>query len=273
MLTLYSAAQANKEFKNILYAEVNERKLLLDLYLPANANPYLIVWVHGGAWRSGSKDSPPMGLLSGGYALASVDYRLSTEAPFPALIHDIKASIRFLRANAKKYGYRRDKIIIWGSSAGGHLAAEVGTTNGDAELEGNVGNNPDQSSAVQVILDFYGPTNFVTILDQSTPHGLSVRAPALELLLGKPVEKVPELARKASPVFQIDPSDPPLFIMHGDQDYQVPVNQSLELQAEYQKNNLKVQLEIVHGAGHSDGAYYEPAYLSKVTAFLSDALK
>src|SRR5688572_10528922 len=91
-------AQDN-QFKDIVYAEVNGRKLLLDLYVPAQKNPYLLVWVHGGAWRSGSKADPPMGLLPEGYALASVDYRLSTEAPFPALIHDIKASIRFLRTN------------------------------------------------------------------------------------------------------------------------------------------------------------------------------
>jgi acetyl esterase/lipase len=259
--------------KGILYAQVNQRKLFLDLYTPTTKNPYLIVWVHGGAWHSGSKDSPPLGLLGAGYALASVDYRLSSEAPFPAMIHDIKASIRFLRANAKRYGFRSDKIIIWGSSAGGHLAALVGTTNGDKALEGNVGMNTEQSSSVAAVIDFYGPTNFTTILKQSTPHGLNVRGPALGLLLGKPVEQVPDLARQASPVYQVDPTDPPLFVMHGDQDYQVPVNQSLELDWVYRKNKLNVRLEIIHDAGHTDNVYYEASNLDLVKNFLAEVLK
>lgn len=122
--------------KNIEYANADGKHLLLDLYVPAAVkNPYLVVWVHGGAWSSGSKESPPLGLLAAGYTLASVNYRLSGEATFPAPIHDIKAAIRFLRGNAKKYGYRADKIIIWGSSAGGHLAALVGTTNNDTYLK------------------------------------------------------------------------------------------------------------------------------------------
>jgi acetyl esterase/lipase len=259
--------------KDLVYAEAGSRKLLLDLYMPpGKKDPYLVVWVHGGAWRQGSKENPPMGLLSAGYALASVDYRLSTEAPFPALIHDIKASIRYLRGNAKKYGYRTDKIIIWGSSAGGHLAALVGTTNNDPELEGNLGAYTKESSSVQVILDFYGPTNFLTILNQSTPHGIDVRVPALTLLLGKPLEQVNELAKKASPVYQVDPKDPPLLLVHGDQDNQVPVNQSLELMAAYKKNNLPVQIEFVSGAGHTDNVYYKEEVLGMVEKFLKKTL-
>lgn len=260
--------------KDILYAEAGNRKLLLDLYLPGDKKePYLIVWVHGGAWRSGSKEKPPLGLLPYGYALASVDYRLSEEAIFPAPIHDIKAAIRFLRANAKKYGYRTDKIVIWGSSSGGHYAALIGTTNGDPYYEGNLGLYTDQNSSVQAVLDFYGPTNFLTILNQSTPHGISVRVPALTLLLGKPVEQVPDLARKASPVFQVDPTDPPMLIVHGDQDPQVPVNQSLELWNEYKKNSLKVQLEIVPGAAHGGAAYDKKEMMEKVKSFLDKVLK
>ncbi|MBK5269392.1 MAG: alpha/beta hydrolase, partial [Bacteroidia bacterium] len=236
-------------------------------------NPYLIVWVHGGAWRSGSKESPPLGMLPFGYALATINYRLSEEAAYPAPIHDIKASIRFLRANAKKYGYRSDKMIIWGSSSGGHYAALVGTTNNDKELEGNIGGYLNESSSVQAILDFYGPTDFMTILNQSTPHGLSVRVPALKLLLGKPVEEAPELAKQASPVYQVDSTDPPLFIAHGDQDIQVPVNQSLELMAAYKKNNLQVQLEIIPGAGHGGEAYDKKELMETMNKFLDKGLK
>lgn len=260
--------------KDIVYAEADNKKLLLDLYMPdVKRTPYLIVWVHGGAWRSGSKESPPLGIVSSGYALASINYRVSTEAQFPAPIHDIKAAIRFLRGNAKKYGYRSDKIIIWGSSAGGHLAALVGVTNNDPYYEGNLGNYAKESSSVQAIADYYGPTNFLTILDQSTPHGISVRAPALELLLGKPLKDVPELARKASPVFQVDSTDPPLFIVHGDQDVQVPVNQSLELKAVYDENSLPVQIRFIHGAGHSDNAYYKKEVQTMFERFLETVLK
>lgn len=260
--------------KDVVYAEAGNKKLLLDLYMPAGKkDPYLIVWVHGGAWRSGSKEDPPLGLLQAGYAMASVNYRLSEEAIFPALIHDIKASIRFLRGNAKKYGYRTDKIVIWGSSAGGHLAALVGTSNNDKELEGNLGAYLEESSSIQLIIDYYGPTNFLTILGQSTPHGVSVRAPALQLLLGKPVEQVADIARKASPVHQVDRNDPPLLIVHGDQDNQVPVNQSLELMAAYKKNGIPVEIEFVPGAGHTDNVYYKGDVQAGTEKFLKKYLK
>lgn len=266
-------AQTDTATKNIVYAEAGKRKLLVDIYMPpGKTNPYLIVWIHGGAWRSGSKENPPLGLLSAGYAIASVDFRLSTEAIFPAPVHDIKAAIRFLRGNAKKYGYRSDKIIIWGSSSGGHLAALVGTTNNDKYMEGDGGNYLSESSYVQGIIDFYGPTNFLTILTQSTPHGINVRAPALATLLGKPVEQVTELAKTASPVQHLDANDPPILIVHGDQDIQVPVNQSLELMAAYKKAGLPYQLEIIPGADHGSDVYYRKEFQVVIEKFLSGVL-
>lgn len=255
--------------KDIVYAQSGERKLLLDIYKPKSvANPNLIVWVHGGAWRSGSKANPPLGLLGFGYALASLDFHLSEEAPYPSMVHDIKAAIRYLRANAKKYGYRADKIVIWGSSSGGHLAALVGTTNGDKYLEGTLGDYTSTSSNVQGIIDFYGPANLLSILSQSTPHGISVREPAMKILFGKSMDEVKETARQASPVFQTDPSDPPLLIVHGDQDNQVPVNQSLELMAAYKKNKLPVQIEFVSGAGHGGDVYNNSAMMALINEFL-----
>ena len=275
LIPFISLAQSDKlEIRDVVYAEVDGRKLLLDIYKPpSDNNPYLIVWVHGGAWHSGSKEAPPLSFVGSGYALASVDYRLSVEARFPAQIHDIKAAIRYLRANATKYGFRSDKIIIAGSSAGAHLAALTGVTNNDKDLEGNVGQYTTTSSTVQGILDYYGPTNFTTILKQSTPHGVSVRGPAMALLLGKTVDNIPDMARKASPVFQVDANDPPLLIFHGDQDIQVPINQSHELVGAYKSHNLKVQMEVVHGAGHSDKPYFESKYQQIADAFLNEVLK
>ena len=269
-----SAAQATIDTKNIVYAEAGNRKLLLDIYMPpSEKSPFLIVWVHGGAWHSGTKESPPLELLSVGYAIASIDFRVSTEAHFPAQVHDIKAAIRFLRGNANKYGYRQDKIIIWGSSSGGHLAALVVTTNSDSYMEGNEGNYLKESSSVQGIIDFYGPTNFLTILNQSTPHGINVRAPALAILLGKPVEQAEDLAKKASPVYQVDPSDPPILIVHGEQDIQVPINQSLELMSVYKKNSLPVQFEVIPGAGHGGDVFYKTDGLVWMKAFLKNVLE
>ena len=273
LLPLITFAQANKDLKDVVYAEVEDRKLLFDLYMPSNPNPYLIVWVHGGAWHSGSKESPPKSFVAAGYALASVDYRLSVEAKFPAQIHDIKAAIRYLRANAIKHGYRADKIIVAGSSAGGHLAVLAGVTNNDRELEGNVGKYTQTSSSIQAILDYYGPTNFTTIMKQSTPHGVSVRGPAIALLLGHTVDNATDMAKKASPVLQVDDHDPPLLIFHGDQDIQVPINQSHELAGAYKAHNLIVQMEVVHGAGHAEKPYFDRQYQRIVENFLAGVLR
>jgi acetyl esterase/lipase len=211
----------------------------------------------------------PLGkLVAQGFAVASVDYRLSHVAPFPAQVHDIKAAIRFLRAKAGDYGYDARRIAIAGSSAGGHLAALVGVTNGVQELEGSVGEHTDQSSAVQAIVSFFGASNLQTILAQSTPHGLSVRLPALTLLLGGPPEEKADLARLASPVTHVDASDPPLLLIHGDQDPQMPINQSHELQGAYEAAKLPVQFYVVHGGKHGGPEFYDDARTALMRDFL-----
>lgn len=260
--------------KDVPYAHVEARTLHLDLYIPEHPpSPFLIVWVHGGAWRSGSKEDVPMAFSEAGFATASIEYRLSGEARFPAQIHDIKAAIRFLRANASEYGYRGEHIAIAGSSAGGHLVALVGTTNGHAELEGTLGDYRDTSSDVQAVIDYYGPTNFMTILHQSTPHGLEVRVPALELLLGDRPEAVPTLASLASPTAHVDAGDPPLLIFHGDQDPQVPINQSHELHGAYKQYGLDVTFEVIHGAGHGGGVFFDEKHHNQALDFLKRTLK
>ncbi len=208
-----------------------------------------------------------------GFAVASVDYRLSPVAKFPAQVHDGKAAIRFLRGSAAKFGIDAERVGIAGSSAGGHLAALIGVTNNHPALEGNVGDYDDQSSAVHAIVDYYGPTNFMTILKQSTPHGLSVRVPALDRLIGGRPEAVPELARLASPVEHVGPGDPPLFMFHGDQDPQVPINQSHELQGAYERAALPVTFYVVHGAEHGGPEFFEPKPLQEALAFLRQTLK
>jgi acetyl esterase/lipase len=255
---------------NISYATVGAHSLKLDLYLTAtnNVRP-LIVWVHGGAWKGGSRSGMPLGkLVELGYPVASIDYRLSTEAPFPAQAHDIKAAIRFLRGHSTQWKLDARRIIIAGDSAGAHLAALVGVSNGETKLEGEVGNDLQQSSAVQGILSFYGASDLTTILDQSTPFGLNVRVPALELLFGGQPKDKAELARLASPVFFVDKNDPPLLLFHGDRDPQMPINQSLELQGAYEKVGAPVEFHAVHGAGHGGSAFYDPVRMAITQKFL-----
>jgi acetyl esterase/lipase len=261
---------AARTIADVPYATVGSKTLALDVHLPAaGTHPPLLVWVHGGAWRQGSKASAPLGFVDRGFAVASLDFRLSTEAPFPAMAHDVKGAIRFLRANASRFGYRTDRIAIGGDSSGGHMAALVGVTAGVAALEGTVGGHLDQSSSVQAILDYYGATDLTTILDQSTPFGLGVRRPALELLLGTAPDAAPDLARLASPVFHVDAGDPPLLIFHGDRDPQMPINQSHELQGAYEALGLDSTFIVVHGSAHGGQAFYTGANLDRAVAFLS----
>jgi dipeptidyl aminopeptidase/acylaminoacyl peptidase len=178
-----------------------------------------------------------------------------------------------LRAKQADYGYDSERIAIAGSSAGGHLVALVGTTNGHAALEGEVGAHADQSSDVQAIVSYYGASNFMTILNQSTPHGLSVRVPALELFIGGRPEDVPDVARLASPVFHVDANDPPLLLIHGDQDPQMPINQSHELHGKYKERGLTVEFEVVHGAAHGGKAFFDAKRVRLVNRFLDEHIR
>lgn len=269
--SLLQSAEVNVR-KGIEFAVVGKESLKLDLYQPRNETvSRLIVWVHGGAWRGGSRSSMPLtALLEHGYSIASVDYRLTPIAPFPAQVHDIKAAIRFLRANATQLRINTDIIAIAGASAGGHLVALVGTTNEHAKLEGKVGQHHDQSSNVQAIVSYYGASNLTSILAQSTPHGLGVRIPALQLLLGGQPENKVIQAQLASPVFHIDDNDPPLLLLHGDQDPQMPINQSHELHGRYKEAGLECQFKVIHGAAHGGKAFYSKDSTRAVLDFLED---
>lgn len=271
-----SRQQVRAPQRAIPFARVGAKVLSLDLYLPVEEPPVgVIVWVHGGAWRAGSRESvdlAPMTLR--GWAVASVDYRLSTEARFPAQVHDIKAAARFLRGRADDFGLPNAPYVIAGASAGGHLAALVGVTASHPELEGEVGlssSGPaylDESSAFQAIVDFYGASNLATILEQSSQHGLEVRIPALQLLLGGQPSQLPELARLASPVAHVGAGDPPLFLVHGDADPQMPVEQAYELREAYKRQGLPVRMTVLRGQGHGGPAFVLPSLLDEVDAFL-----
>lgn len=257
----------------LVFATVNDQPLALDLYRPAGTPVGVIVWVHGGAWRAGTRASVDLqGMTARGWAVASVDYRLSTVARFPAQVHDLKAAIRYLRAHAGDLGLPSTPFVIAGSSAGAHLAALVGVSNESAVLEGAIGADLETSSSVQAAVSLYGASDLLTILAQSTPHGLEVRRPALDLLLGGQPEDVPEMAKLASPVYHVDDRDPPLYLSHGDQDPQMPVNQSLELLGAYEAHQRPVHLEIKPGSAHGGPAFTAPDELDRIDAFLRTQL-
>ncbi|SRR5690606_38603575 len=269
-----ASAQTAPTHADVEYARADGEALLLDLYLPDERGAPLLVWVHGGAWEFGSKaDMPLAALLPRGYAIASVEFRRASVGRFPAQVHDIKAAIRYLRAKAAEHGYDAERIAVLGASSGGHLAALVGVTNGHAELEGTLGEHRGESSAVQAAVSFFGASNLTTILAQSTPLGLRVREPALERLLGALPDQAPELAQLASPVFHLDASDPPLLLLHGDQDPQMPINQAHELDGAYRKLGLDVALIVVHGAAHGGAAFFDEERLEAVSGFLDRTLR
>ncbi len=247
--------------------------MLLDLYLPENREKPvpLIIWIHGGAWLGGSKNgpSPALRFTADGYAVAHLGYRLSQEAPFPAQINDCKAAVRWLRANAKKYNLDPDKFVAWGSSAGGHLVALLGTTASVAELEGTV-NDLKESSRVQAVVDWFGPTDFLTIGNAESDIAHNAPDSPESKLIGGAIPENKEKAAKASPITYVSKDAPPFLIMHGDHDRTVPFNQSEVFYAALKKAGVDVTFLPMKGAGHGFGG---PDAIKPVQQFLERCLK
>ena len=260
--------------RDVAYARIDGQPLLLDVYLPDKADRPLpvIVWIHGGGWRSGSKERcPAVPLAAEGYAVVSINYRLSEQAAFPAQIHDCKAAVRWVRARAKEFGFDPDRIGAWGGSAGGHLAALLGTSGGVEELEGEVGEAAGFSSRVQAVCDFCGPTHLSIEGLKDLPEAGEGKTPeAVRLLLGGSISDHLDKARLASPAAHVTPDDPPFLIVHGDADAVVPVKQSRILATELAKAGVEVTLHIVPGGGHGIGG---PERFMLVKAFFDKHLK
>ncbi len=259
-LLLASTGVASAEkLSDIPYARVGETPLALDLYLPKKSEtaPPLIVWIHGGAWRHGSKNRCPFTWLNEhNYAVASLQYRLTDRAIFPAQIHDCKGAIRWLRANAAKYGYNAEKIGVAGISAGGHLVALLGTSADVKELEGDIGGNLDQSSRVQAVLDMCGPADFILEL-KVRPEVVNRPDSAVARLLGGPAAEQQPRARLASPAHHVTEDDAPLLIFHGTKDRLVHMQQSEHLRDLYQKAKLPVTVEFIPDGGHVPRQFFD----------------
>ncbi len=266
-----SHAESAVVYKDLEYTRVGDSSLLLDLYYPKAAdNPVpVVVWVHGGGWKNGSKDiCPATWLVEHGYAVASVNYRLVDQAQWPAQMDDCRAAIRWLRTNADGFQLDADRIAAWGGSAGGHLVALLGT------LDAPAGENP--SSRVQAVCDWYGPTDLLSMPANVLGNGRTLEDLASSngaKLLGKTVRDDPELAKQASALYHVSPDDPPFLIMHGEEDPAVPLDQSSRLYAALQDSKVASKLHVVAGAGHGGKEFQTPDIRQTIVEFFDGVLR
>lgn len=278
------AGSATNQWNDVVFATVDTAQgpaqLMMDIYgATAGAGPHpVLVWIHGGGWQSGSHDNVSgvaLALRDRGITVASIGYRLSGQAVFPAQIHDCKGAIRFLRANAGTYNIDPERFGVWGSSAGAHLAALVATSGGVAELEGDTGGNLAHSSAVMVAGDYFGPTDLLNMQldcqaqalgcafshdDPSSPEskliGFDDPGQGIGVLRANftnplpPFPQLAELITQVNPITHLDPFDPPVFIGHGLSDTTVPVGQSRRFDAALSSLGVLHAIVEVPGAGH-----------------------
>lgn len=256
-----------KRVSNLEYTRPATGALLLDLYLP-QATPRqslpVILWIHGGGWTKGSKENCPLiWLAEEGYAVASVNYRLIHESGWPAQIDDCRAAIRWIRDHAAEYKLDAERIVAAGGSAGGHLAALLGTM------------DAPPLDRVSAVLDYFGPADLLTMppnlpdpgkTDQDLAHSNGAR------LLGGIVRDRPQLAREASALHQVSADDVPFLILHGDRDQSVPLDQSVRLQSSLQAAGVPVQLHVLAGAGHGGKEFNSPEVQQAVRTFLHEHL-
>jgi acetyl esterase/lipase len=236
-----------EETLNLEYGTGGQRKLQLDLYLPkgrTKATP-AIIFIHGGAWKSGKRSDMKfycVKFAEKGYVTATVTYRLMDEAPFPAAVQDVKCAVRWLRANAVKYNVDTERIVVSGNSAGGHLSMMVGYSD-DPSLEGSGGNN-NFSSRVCAVVNFYGPTDLTT--------DFAKKQPLVENFLGgKTYDEAPDIYKLASPIFHLTKDDPPTLIFHGTIDSTVPIAQADKLAEKLKELGIDYVYERYEGWPHA----------------------
>ena len=267
-----------KSHIDLVYAKHGDREMKLDLYIPEQGEgPFpLIVWIHGGGWIGGDKkDCPPLniGYCQNGYAAASLSYRFSNVAPFPAQIEDCKAAIRWLKAHANEYNLDPNKIGVWGGSAGGHLVCLLGVTGHVKKFD--VGDHLDQTSEVHAVCNFFGPTDFLTGLEGFDPDTDLTKALVgmYTSLLGGPMEEKTELAKAASPTTYADQNSAPFLHVHGTVDLLVPVEQAEKLHDKLRQANVSSRLFIIPQGGHGGDDFLNPKLLEEIRLFFDKNLK
>jgi acetyl esterase/lipase len=256
---------------DVVYAKAGDTELKLDLGRPAEGKgPFpCVVLFHGGGWRAGNKkDLRPWVtfLAQEGYAAASVGYRLVPAATFPAQIEDAKTAVRFLRANADRYGIDKDRFAAMGWSAGGHLACLLGLTDPKCGLEGK--ECPDQSSRVQAVIDYFGPTDLTAF----AKNDLAQKG-MLGPFIGAKYSEDPKAHERASPVKYVTKDAPPFLIFHGTTDFIVPIEQSRSLAAKLKGAGVSVKLVEVPGEGHGWEGKASAETQRETMKFLAERLK
>lgn len=279
-----SSAQTCQTYTGLTYAAAQNLKLELLVPQGAAAPVPVVVWIHGGGWKSGSRLPIPTrvsDLCLRGYAVASVDYRLTTTALWPAQIQDVRGAVRWLRAHASEYGLDTDRFAAWGESAGGHLAALLAASGGvpaitigsvSADLEGTTGGNLDQSSRVQAVVDWYGATDFLQMHFYPTTVNHDGATSDESKFIGGPIQANPERVATADPITYVDAGDPPLLAMHGTLDKLIPFNQSQLLVDALNASGVSATLRPVQGAGHGGSAFDKASVVQPVYDFLDAAL-
>ena len=274
-----------RKWLDIAYASISPAQKL-DIYLPDEGDgPFpVIISIHGGAFMFGDKAdeqlNPMLKGLNHGYAIVSINYRMSGEAIFPANINDVKAAIRWVKANAAEYKFSPKRIALWGGSAGANLAALAGTSGDVKELEDMSMGNANQSSRVMAVVDWFGPTNFLLMDEQlkETGNGKPDKSEAnspLSKVLGQKITEIPEKVKMANPESYITSDDPPFLIQHGTKDPIVPTQQSINFAKKLETvlGKEKVTLVLLEGSKHGGPAFQTPENLKLVVAFLDAYLK
>lgn len=267
------------EVDDIVYGYGDGVPLSMNVIRPKIPPPGRIpalVWIHGGGWHAGNRYSGRFEsayMAQRGYFCVSIDYRLSQDFVWPAQIHDCKAAVRYLRANAAKYGIDPKSIGVWGDSAGGHLAALLGTTGDIKELEG-AGGHGDKSSKVQAVCDWYGPTNIALMQEQGSDLSPDDPFSAPALLFGSGGLKRHSAAiRQADPCTHVSQSSAPFLVIHGDADTSVPLAQSKLLVNSLQALGKEAELVVLPGAVHGDSAFHSARVMNKCASFFDKHLK
>ncbi len=272
-----------KAEKDIEYIAGGGAAQSLDLYLPekpADKPQPLIVWIHGGGWQAGNKNGcPAVYLVPEGYVVASVEYRFSQKAVFPAQAQDCHAAIRWLRANAKKYNIDTDHVGVWGASAGGHLVALLGTAGGQKAFK-PIGGNEEQSDRVQCVVDWFGPKDFHTVMkqaadDKNVKSVIQWNTPKdpYSSLIGVKLGEDEGREKAVSPITYVSKESAPILIMHGTADALVPFAQSEAFVEAYKKAGAEVLLQKFNGAGHGGPAFSQPAARDLIKAYFDKHLK
>jgi acetyl esterase/lipase len=246
---------------NIEYARADGIPLLMDFYPAGNSSKAqpVVVWIHGGGWSAGDKvPCLPESLTHRGYAVACINYRFTQQAAFPAQLHDCKAAVRYLRANAGQYGVDPDCVGAWGHSAGGHLAAMLGTTGCREDLEGEIGTT-GVSSRIQAAASFAGPTHLYRMIVARSLSPEAPRSAVLTFVGGTPPQNR-KRAEFMSPVAYVDPNAAPFLIVHGDADQLVPVEQARLLHEALEAAGVESRCHIVRGGDHVGWEYDAPIH-------------